>query len=33
MDELKYDVALDTLDYIVFFKGFKSMEIGIFLVI
>jgi hypothetical protein len=32
-DELKNDATLDTLDYIIFFKGFKSMEIESSLVI
>jgi hypothetical protein len=30
LDELKNDVAQNTLDYIIFLKGFKSMEIDIF---
>jgi hypothetical protein len=30
LDELKNDAAPDALDCIVFFKGFKSMEIDIF---
>jgi hypothetical protein len=30
LDELKNDITPNTLDYIVFFKGFKSMEIDIF---
>jgi hypothetical protein len=30
LDEFKNDVALNALDYIVFFKGFKNMEIDVF---
>jgi hypothetical protein len=30
LDELKNDTIPNALDYIVFFKGFKSMEIDIF---
>jgi hypothetical protein len=32
LDELKNDATLNALDYIVFFKGFKSMEIDIFFI-
>jgi hypothetical protein len=30
LDELKNDATLNALDYIVFFKRFKSMEIDVF---
>jgi hypothetical protein len=33
LDELKNDTTLNALDYIVIFKGFKSMEIEFFLTI
>jgi len=31
LDELKIDTTSNGLEYIVFFKGFKSMEIDVFL--